>query len=82
MRCPVGIGRKPTRGSLRGKAKDRALDGLFWAKVEKDRKRLEKIPKRSAHLIETCCRSRFLTILGWFWEGFGRAKWNTNQYFC
>ena len=42
MRCPVGIGRKPTRGSLRGKAKDRALDGLFLAK---DWKRSEIIRK-------------------------------------
>ena len=45
MRCPVGIGRKPTRGSLRGKAKDRALDGLFLAEVEKNRKKSEKVGK-------------------------------------
>ena len=49
MCCPVGIGRKPTRGSLRGKAKDRAPDGFFLAEdrkisenIGKDRKRLEK----------------------------------------
>ena len=47
MRCPVGIGRKPTRGSLRGKAKDRALDGLFLAEGWKRSENVGKRAKRS-----------------------------------
>ena len=35
--CAIPLGRrKPTRGSLRGRAKDRALDGLFLKKIGKD----------------------------------------------
>jgi len=58
---PLGLGASPSRGSLRGKAKDRANNWTFfeksWKKSEKigkNWKQLENIPKRSAHLFETC----------------------------
>ena len=55
---PLGLGASPSRGSLRGKAKDRANNWTFfekkWKKLEKIRKKMENIPKRSAHLFETC----------------------------
>ena len=45
---------------------------FFWPKIGKNRKRSEKVGKRSALLIETCFSSGFLVdfgeVLGVFWE--------------
>ena len=68
MRCPVGIGRKPTRRSLRGKAKDRALDGLFWPKVGIRGKGAKKIGASDRDLFFKCFFVDFEEVWGGFWE--------------
>ena len=63
--CAIPLGRrKPTRGSLRGRAKDRALDGLFLKKVGKYFKIFEKVGKG---------RKRFQKIGQTFREVFSRS---------
>ena len=44
---PLGSGASPSRGSLRGKAKDRAYNWTFFEKIGKSRKMLEKVGKYS-----------------------------------